>query len=171
MTLDTLQLSNITDRGYLGPEATLAAFGPLLKRKTENPSATIVALFLNAVHEVSSPADHLSSILPIMQRLRSYMTITRDTVQGRNRSNPDFIRFMSAEILFRDFDDLFRRFECECRLGEICEAARLKMKSKNTIVQPWPMRIQENATRREFQVLLASGHIGSERYVEWKSAA
>ena len=92
-------------------------------------------------------------------------------VQGGSRSNPEFIRFMSAEILFRDFDELFSRFKSECRLDEISKATRLKMKSKNTIVQPWPMRIKENATQREFHVLLASGHIGSERYVEWKNAA
>ena len=171
MTLDTLQVSNITDRGYLGPEATLAAFGPLLKRKNENPSATIVALFLNAVHEVYSPLDHLSSIRSVMERLRSYIPTTRAMVQGGSKSSPDFIKFMSAEILFRDFDELFNRFKRECRLDEIGEATRLKMKSKNTIVRPWPMRIKENATQREFQVLLASGHIGSERYVEWKNAA
>ena len=171
MILDILQLSNITDRGYLGPGVTLAAFGPLLKRKTENPSATMVALFLNAVHEVYSPLDYQSSIRSDMERLRSYIPISRDMVQGRNRYNADSIRFMCAQGLLWDFDELFSRFKRDCCLDEISKATGLKMKSKNTIVQPWPMRIKENATPREFNVLLASGHNGSERYVEWENAA
>ena len=166
-----MQLSNITDRGYLGPEATLATFGPMLKRRTENPSATLVALFLNAVHEVFSPLDHQASLRPAMGRLRSYLPITPNMVQGASSSNPEFMKFMSAGVLFRDFDKLFSRFQRECCLDEISKASGLEMKSKHTIVQPWPMRLKENATQREFDVLLASGHTGSERYVEWKKAA
>ncbi len=81
------------------------------------------------------------------------------------------MRFMSAQVLFRDFDELFNRYKCECRIDEFSKAAGLKVNSKNTIVHLWPMRIRKNATQREFNVLLASGHTGSERYVEWKSAA
>ncbi|KAI4222628.1 MAG: hypothetical protein L6R40_008569 [Gallowayella cf. fulva] len=92
------------NRGYLGPMATLAAFGPLLKRKTENPSATMVALFLNAVHEVYSPLDYLSSMHSDMERLRSYLSVTRDMVQDGNKYNPEFIKFMSAQVLIREFD-------------------------------------------------------------------
>lgn len=170
MIVDFWQLSNITDRGYLGPRATLAAFGPLLKRKTENPSATMVALFLNAVHEVYSPLDYLSSIHSDMERLRSYISVTRDVVQDGSRFNPELIKFMSAQVLVREFDELFSRFKCECRLDEISKATGLRMRSKNMIVQPWPMRLKKNATQREFNVLLASGHNGSERYVEWENA-
>ncbi|KAL9129400.1 MAG: hypothetical protein Q9217_002131 [Psora testacea] len=168
---DRIELSNITDRGYLGPGATLAAFGPLLKRKTENPSATIVALFLNAVHEVYAPQDYRSSMRSDMERLQSYIPITRDMMQEGGMSNTECIRLMSAQVLVRDFDELFSRFKRECRLDEISKATGLKMKSKNTIVRPWPMRIKKNATQREFDVLLASGHNGSERYVEWENAA
>ena len=130
-----------------------------------------MALFLNAVHEVYSNADYLGSIRSDMERLRSYIPMTRDMVQDSSRSNPDFMRFLSAQVLFRDFDELFNRYKCECRLDEISKAAGLTMKSKNTIVRPWPMRIRKNATQREFDLLLASGHTGSERYVEWNSAA
>ena len=96
--------------------------------------------------------------------------MTRDTVQASSRSNADFVKFLSAEVLFRDFDDLFNRFKSECRLSEISKAAGLTMKSENTIVRPWPLRLRKNATQREFDVRFASGHTGSERYVEWKSA-
>jgi len=104
LSLDILQLSNITHRGYLGPEATFAAFGPLLKRKAEIPSATIVALFLNTVHEVFSPQDFRRSIRLDMERLRSYIPITCHMMQDDCRSNPELLRLMSAQVLIRDFD-------------------------------------------------------------------
>ena len=82
----------------------------------------------------------------------------------------DSVRILSAQPLFRDFDDLFNRFKSECGLDEISKAAQLTLKSENTIVRPWPLRLRKNATQREFEILFASGHTGAERYVEWKSA-
>ncbi|KAL9041133.1 MAG: hypothetical protein Q9214_004213 [Letrouitia sp. 1 TL-2023] len=166
-SFDRIELSNITDRCFLGPKAALATFSPLLKRKTENPSATIIAYFLNAVHEVYTPQDYRHSTV---ERLRSYIPITQEMAQGRRSFSPEFVKFATASVLFRDFDELFDRFKRDCRLGEISDATNLKIKSKHTIVQPWPFRIKENATQHEFDVLLASGHFGSERCVEWESA-
>ena len=165
-----MQVSNITDRGYLGPGITLDTFGPLLKLKTQNPNATLVALFLNAMHEAHSPLDLLKSTLSTMERMRSYIPISRDMVQASTGNKADLVKFLSAEVLFRDFDAIFTRFKGECHLDEISKAAGLSMKSENTIVRPWPMRLRDNATQREFDVRLASGHTGSERYVEWKRA-
>ena len=165
-----MQVSNIADRGYLGPEITLATFGPLLKCKPQNPHATIVALFLNAVHEVYSQHGYLRPKRSDMERLISYIPMTRDMVQDSSRSNADLTRILSAQLLFRDFDDLFNRFKSECRLDEISKAAQLTMKSENTIVPPWPLRLKQDATQREFEIVFASGHTGAERYVEWKSA-
>jgi hypothetical protein len=171
LDIDTKQLSNIADRGYLGPEKTLATFGPLLKRNTQNPNATLVALFLNAVHEVFSHLDSIGSISSDMDRMRPYMSVTREMIQHSNASNADMLKFMNARPMFRDFDELFSRYMRECRFDEISKAAGLKMISKNTIIHPWPMRLKKNATQREFDLLHASGHDGSERYVEWKSVA
>lgn len=168
--VDDSQLSNIADRGYLGPEATLTTFGPLLKRSAENPNATLVTLFLNAVHEVYSPLDRLDSIGAATDRLRKYLPLTREMFQQSNSSDPDLLRFIEAQTMFRDFDELFKRFMHECRFDEISKATGLKMKSGNTIVRPWPMRLKKKGTQREFELLHASGHNGSERYVEWKSS-
>ena len=166
-----MQLSNIADRGYLGPEMTLATFGPLLKRNTQNPYAALVALFLNAIHEVFSPSDSLNSIHFDMNHMRPYMPATPDMIQGSNSFNADFLRFMDARSMFRDFDELFKRYMRECAFDKISKAAGLKMNLKNTIAHPWPMRLKKNATQQEFEFLHASGHNGSERYVEWNSVA
>ena len=95
--------------------------------------------------------------------------MTRDMPQAGSGHCPDLVRYMSAEILFWNFDDLFDRFKRERYLDEISKAAGLTMKAENTIVRPWPMRLRQNATQREFNVRFASGHTGTERYVEWQS--
>jgi hypothetical protein len=48
----------------------------------------------------------------------------------------------------------------------------LKVKADNTVVEKWPtalkLKLPQPAAKEEFDVLLASGHGGNERYVEWK---
>jgi hypothetical protein len=53
----------------------------------------------------------------------------------------------------------------------IVKEVRLEMKEKNTVIEKWPMRLKKEATKEDFDILNASGHMGSERYVEWKSLA
>ncbi|KAH0565170.1 hypothetical protein GP486_001434 [Trichoglossum hirsutum] len=168
---DRIEVSNIGDRGYIGPQTTLSTFGPLLKRKTQNSHATLLALFLNAVHEVSTPMDNLNAIKSESDELRQYLPASPAMFQNRDSYDADFMRFNDARMMFRDFDKLFKRFMYECRFEEIGKAAGLKVKSNNTIIEPWPMRLKKNATQDEFNIFLASGHIGSERYVEWESVA
>ncbi|KAL5325418.1 hypothetical protein ACEPPN_006543 [Leptodophora sp. 'Broadleaf-Isolate-01'] len=48
----TQSVSNICDRGYVGPGKTLSTFSLLLKSKTTNPKAILLMLFLNAIGEV-----------------------------------------------------------------------------------------------------------------------
>jgi hypothetical protein len=72
--------------------------------------------------------------------------------------------------MFRDFDKPFKRFMEQCRFSEISAVNGLRMKEKNSIVKSWPLRLGKRATANEFDILHASGHYGSERYVEWERA-
>ena len=94
---NTQQVSNITDSGYLGPKHTLATFGPLLKPKFQNPRATLLVLFLNAVHEIE-PYD--SSMMAVKRsekhRTFKYITLTPEAFARGGTSNADLIRFMEA---------------------------------------------------------------------------
>lgn len=166
-----MQLSNIADHYYLGPDVTLATFGPLLKRNAQNLNATLVALFLNAVPEMLTTSEILGSMASNINRMRPYMPISRDTIKHGNEYNAEKLRFIDAQCMFRNFDELFQRYMRICRFRDIGKAAGLKMSSKHTIVQPWPMQLQKNATQRQFDLLHGSGHSGSERYTEWKSVA
>lgn len=58
--------------------------------------------------------------------------------------------------------------------ADAASAAVLSMKMKHTIIAPWPLRVKSDnphpsqKERDDFKLLLGSGHIGHERYVEWK---
>lgn len=143
----------------------------MLKPKSENPHAAMVTLFLNAVHEATTDADHLSTAIPEIDKLRRYLLVTPAMFQDRNTFNPDVLRLNDARVHFRDFDTFFERYMRSYRFNEIGKAAGLEMKSKNTIIEPWPMRLSNNPSQKEFDISLASGHMGSERYVEWNSLA
>lgn len=64
---------------------------------------------------------------------------------------------------------LFRRFIGECKLEELGRKVGLVMKTENTLVDGfWPLRIKDGASKGELDLLMGSGHMGIERYVEWK---
>lgn len=169
-SFDRIEVSNITDRGYLGLELTLSIFGPLLKPRSQNPKATLLALFLNAIHEESYGASVIASLESDKDRICRYLPLTREVLANARPSSADFIRFIEASAMFRDFDKPFRRFMEQCRFSEISAVNGLRMKEKNSIVKSWPLRLGERATANEFDILHASGHHGSERYVEWERA-
>ena len=106
-----------------------------------------------------------------MGHLQRYMVVSRGIVQHSNPSSAAFLRLVEARTMLRDFDHLFERYMRECRFDEIGKEAGLKMSSNNVIIPPWPMRLKKDATQQEFDLLHASSHNGSERYVEWNSAA
>ena len=97
------------------------------------------------------------------------MPISPAIFQSGERYNVDVLRLNDARAMFRGFDKYFERFVHDCRLEDLGKAAGLQMKSSNTIVEKWPMRLKKNATQDEFDLLLGSNCTGSERYVEWRS--
>lgn len=166
-----LKVSNIADRGYLGPQAVLSTFAPLLKRKTQNASSSLLTLFLNTVHEVFTDAEDAASLPATLLQVQQYLKVTPDMFQPQNKYSADVLRLLDARAVFRNYDELFDRFMRECRLDDLGTAAGLKRRSRHTIIEPWPMRLRPDATKSEFEALRASGHTGSERYVEWESLA
>jgi hypothetical protein len=56
--------------------------------------------------------------------------------------------------------------------AEMSRSIDLMVKAENTIIEKWPMRLKlslpQPGAQEEFDILQASDHSGSERYVEWK---
>jgi hypothetical protein len=117
---------------------------------------------------VTTPLDYIGFVKRESEKLQKYLQPTPSMLHDRDGYDPDFNTFNDARVMVRDLDMLFARFEKECRLEEISQAAGLRIRERNTIVEKWPMRLKNHATQKEFDVLLASGHNGSERYVEWE---
>lgn len=104
------QVSNIADRGYLGIHGTLSLFGPRLCSREQNPHATLITLFINAVHESTSVMDNLGELRNEMTMAAQYL---RPTARfGEN--DAEMMRVMVARLMFRDVDKFFDRYEKHC---------------------------------------------------------
>ena len=48
----------------------------------------------------------------------------------------------------------------------------VKMKEPHSIIEKWPLRLKlqpgQTGAKEEFELLFSSGHVGTERYVEWR---
>ncbi len=171
LTSGSLQVANVSDRAYLGPGVTLTHLSPLLRLKAENPHATIITLFLNAVHEMRTEEVERSSITEDMKKAAKYLPPLTMADISRGKSSTVIIRMVEARMMFWDYDSLFQSYMDGMEFDKISWLSGTVVKEENTIVDAWPMRLKNDPSQEEFDHLHASGHNGSERYVEWKGRA
>ncbi|MCJ1422110.1 Serine active site containing protein 1 [Xylographa parallela] len=123
-------VSNICDRGYVGPETILSTFGPLPKSKTTNANATLLMLFLNAVAEVyhnsgangeaqrfKESKELIKKFIPVTPM--TFMTMIADGMD--TMSSPEMIRISSCYTMFGDFEKAFDTFLKDVRLNKLTE--------------------------------------------------
>ncbi|KAH8681939.1 hypothetical protein BX600DRAFT_429841 [Xylariales sp. PMI_506] len=173
---DCIEVSNICDRGYLGPEEVLSTFSPLMKPKIINPNATLLMLFINAVGETylnredrgrsrfRESEELIKKLIPVTPMTFLKMSVDPTTTM----STPDMIRISSTYTMFGDFDAAFAAFSKAVQLDRTSEKNGVKVRKKHSIIDPWPLRVTESTTKQEFDILCASTHTGSERYVEFE---
>ncbi|KAF1362388.1 hypothetical protein EJ07DRAFT_174795 [Lizonia empirigonia] len=170
MRFDRIEISNICDRFYVGPQLSLKVFSPLLKDKAANPKATLLMLFLNAVKEIefnSSDAVKMINKRSALTRVRKYLPM--DTSSSlTNIDDPYFIRCMASFDLLTDWSTNFDVFSKKTQLATVAALCGVKMKSKNTIIEAWPYTVGPRATKKEFDILAAESTSGIERYVEFE---
>lgn len=67
---------------------------------------------------------------------------------------------------------ILRRYMQTHRFATIEQLWGLQMKERHSIVAKWPMKLKARPSdpmaQKEFDLLQASMHTGSERYVEWR---
>ena len=181
------EVSNICDRGYVGPAVTLATFSSMLKAKPENPKATLLMLFLNVVREEESESSpDLTAMAHRGRQIKRYLDIKQpiiDAAMGKGgmsamqyMTSPDFILVTDSLNLCGDFDAYFKRFlkSADPHKGtsmyDLAHQHGMRIKSKHTIIEPWPYRLTEKTTKEEFKVLLSESTCGHERYMEFEKA-
>lgn len=71
---------------------------------------------------------------PDKHRMFKYITLTPKAFARGGTSNAYLIRFMEASVMFRDFDEPFRRFMELWQFREISKSNGLRIKGQNSIV-------------------------------------
>ncbi|KAF2016823.1 hypothetical protein BU24DRAFT_366243 [Aaosphaeria arxii CBS 175.79] len=184
---DRIEVSNICDRGYLGPSTTLATFSSMLKAKSKSPRATLLMLFLNAVREEErycGGAFNTKTTALFNRVVREYLDVEQtliDAIMGKgdmssfkHMLSPDFYLVTGLLDLCGDFDTYFKRFldqvgsEKGISMSDVARQHGVRIKSENTIMELWPYRLTESMTKEEVMLLLAEGTTGHERYMEFE---
>lgn len=87
---------------------------PLLQPPTQNPHATLVTLFMNAVDETMTDEDQVQG-MTIQSRdtktLIKYLAPSKPSTLGAtaSRYNPAIIKFQVGRELIRTYDHIFDR--------------------------------------------------------------
>ena len=171
----------------MGTGKTVAYFAPLLQHPSSNPHATSLMLFMNAVPEMSHEVPDATAHSSEMRRVMEYMPLER--MPSKSASDPQTILMMSAMPLVRDVDKYFDRLVVLVFVGlhsltilirymNVVDFNRVEqlfgvaLKKTHSIIEKWPLKLKlrpgQAGARKEFATLLSSGHVGQERYVEWK---
>ncbi|KAK4237717.1 hypothetical protein C8A03DRAFT_44438 [Achaetomium macrosporum] len=174
-SFDRIEVSNISDGGYLGIHRTLAVMVPLLQSPLANPHATLITLFMNAVDENMTDADRIADMArhsPATKRLLKYLPLKG---MPNSQSDPELIKFIFARDSVATHDHIFDRVVKNFKFAEAAQFLGAAMKEKHTIIEKWRFRLKlrpgQPGAQEEFDRLLAGGVSGKERYVEWKRIA
>ena len=162
------QVGNLCESDDLKTEKCLKLFGPFLRPASDNPSATLIGVYIDAVNLVDDPtrADYSARR---DWRVQQYLAIPPGYFPARSRTfTAEILRFTAAKKLFKDVDALFKVYMKRYNTQNASYKAGLVVKEKNTIVEKWPLQLKKGASQKEFDVLMSIGHTGCERYVEWK---
>ncbi|KAK3324964.1 hypothetical protein B0H66DRAFT_511247 [Apodospora peruviana] len=173
-SFDRVEVSNISDGGYLGIHRILQSMIPLLRNPIANPHATLITLFMNAVDECLTDSEKNSLMDPggpTMDRLFKYLP-PQQWRGPPTKNSPDSIKFVYANDLVATYEKVFDRYMTRLGFREVGEFIGAAMKDEHTIVENWPFRLKlqpgQPGAQEEFDSLLAGGMSGKERYVEWK---
>ncbi|KAI0850207.1 hypothetical protein F5Y00DRAFT_43671 [Daldinia vernicosa] len=170
---DRIEASNISDTCWLGTRETLRCLSPLLKTPADNPHATLITVYLNAVMETAKSSDAEGEELDVARTLE-YMTNIQDINIIRNPQGAEMYRVWDARGFTYDVDKLFSKYMAVQHFEDIERDLHVTMKEQNTIGDAWPtalkLRPGQEGAQEEFDDALASSYTGVERYVEWKRA-
>ncbi|KAL5347467.1 hypothetical protein ACLOAV_007779 [Pseudogymnoascus australis] len=169
-----IEVSNISDGGYLGIHRILFSMIPLLQGPLVNPNATLITLFMNAVDENMSTGDQIANMSPHSPETKRLLKYLPPSNKGmtRNPSSPEIIKFLFARDIVATYDHIFSRCIKDLKFSEAAQYVGAAMKEKHTVIEKWPFKLKlrpgQLGAQEEFDRLLSGGVSGKERYVEWK---
>lgn len=105
-----IEVSNISDYGWLGIHRTLFYMIPLLQNAVDNPHATLITLFMNAVEETMTDEDKIQDMTPSStssRRLAQYIPLRGGQV---TRYDPKVIKYYMGQDLVTEYELVFDRY-------------------------------------------------------------
>ena len=112
LSYDKIEVSNISDAGYVGTRRVLSLFAPLLQATAENADATIITCYLNAVMEMvkMTGTDTIPDIDFLAQYLPGSLDIVEVLRQGAHSySGVTKKKSKSKKLLFSNVYNLITR--------------------------------------------------------------
>ncbi|KAF5984263.1 hypothetical protein FCOIX_2766 [Fusarium coicis] len=170
-SFDRIEVSNLSDKAYMGINLTVAVMAPLLRSSTANPHATLITRFMTAIQENMTSEDRLGmdKLDEMVEALEGYLpepsipTTTWDLV---------VIKYIYASDLVRTFDHVFDRIARKLEFNKFPEFMKVGIKGQQTIIDKWPFRLKlkpgQQGAQQEFHRMMGPGVNGKEFYLEWK---
>ncbi|KAM0347333.1 hypothetical protein ACHAPU_004852 [Fusarium lateritium] len=170
-SFDRIEVSNISDQGYLGIHQTVHIMSPLLRAPSVNPHATLVTLFMNLVDEHMTQQDKTADATMQSGSTKRLLQFIPPNHALTSRHDPDLIKFSYARDWVRNYDHIFDRVAKLFQFSDFPEYVGAAMKEKHTIVEKWPYRLKlgpkQKGAKEEFDQMMRGGASGKERYMEW----
>ncbi|KEY75023.1 hypothetical protein S7711_01362 [Stachybotrys chartarum IBT 7711] len=171
-TFSRIEVSNVADAGWLGIRGTLASMIPLLQDTLDNPHATLITLFMNAVDETLTDEDRRSVMTLNSMSTRRLLRYLPPNGAPPSQYDPRIIKFNLARDLVTTYDNIFDRYMKEFEFREASELFGAMLKENHTIIQPWPNQLKlqpgQVGAQEEFDRCMSAGLTSKERYVEWQ---
>ena len=164
---DRIEVSNIADMPYVGLAGVLGKLGPLLKGPSENRHATLITLFMNATHQVEQHRGEKWQVGQVGRAMNKMMDILPLNPNMMRVNHPETIKRVFAKDLVGDNDEMFAYYWTQMIPADwIAAQCGMCERKKNKVIAKWPV-CQLPDPKERFLLLLKSGHVGRERYVEW----
>ena len=82
---------------------------PLLQTPVENPHATIITLFMNAVEETMTDEDRVQGLTPYSQETKRLLKYLPPNRRPSSKNDPAVIKFGFAREIVGTYDHIFER--------------------------------------------------------------
>lgn len=82
---------------------------PLLQPVSENPHATLITLFMNAVDETLTDEDRIREMTPHSSSTKRLLQYFPDKKPAVSKYDPQLIKFALARDIITVYDDIFDR--------------------------------------------------------------
>ncbi|RAK96064.1 DUF4470 domain-containing protein [Aspergillus ibericus CBS 121593] len=141
-----IEVSNISDAGYLGIHEALFSMLPLLQTPLDNPHATLITLFMNAVEESLTIQNRLHDMATnvTQERLLRYLPSNRLSSTFRSLET---VKLALAYPMVTSYDYAFDRYSNTFRFREFGHVLGAAVKERHTIVDKWPFRLKLSTRR------------------------